>query len=124
MMFKIFWKPMLNLSNDELIELDKASQEAEKEGDEEEEPVRGLDIKTLTECLSGIEKALKTLKECYPNPARSSKLAHDVEKSVKIYQEIYDEKQEKPNSPPSTRSSSQSHMPSLSHLLTLLLCTV
>ncbi|MPC70825.1 hypothetical protein E2C01_065085 [Portunus trituberculatus] len=43
------------LSNDELIELDKASQEAEKEGDEEE-PVRGLDIKTLRECLGGIEK--------------------------------------------------------------------
>ncbi|MPC43740.1 hypothetical protein E2C01_037391 [Portunus trituberculatus] len=34
------------LSNDELIELDKASQEAE-EGDKEEEPVRGLDNKTL-----------------------------------------------------------------------------
>ncbi|MPC72858.1 hypothetical protein E2C01_067172 [Portunus trituberculatus] len=46
MMFKISWKAMLNLSNDELIELNKASQETEK-GDEEEEPVRGLDIKTL-----------------------------------------------------------------------------
>ncbi|MPC62601.1 hypothetical protein E2C01_056688 [Portunus trituberculatus] len=34
------------LSNDELVELDKALQEAEKEGDEEEEPLRGLDIKT------------------------------------------------------------------------------
>ncbi|MPC49421.1 hypothetical protein E2C01_043219 [Portunus trituberculatus] len=76
-------------SNDELIELDKSSQEAKKEGDEEEEPVHGLDIKTLRECLSGIEKALETLKERDPNP-------------------------------PSTRSSSQSDMPSLSHLLTLL----
>ncbi|MPC93985.1 hypothetical protein E2C01_089135 [Portunus trituberculatus] len=84
-----------SLSNDELIKLDKASQEAEKEGDEEEEPVRGLDIKTLRECLGGIEKALETLKECDPNPARSSKVAHDVEKSVQIYQEIYDEKTRK-----------------------------
>ncbi|MPC58566.1 hypothetical protein E2C01_052573 [Portunus trituberculatus] len=41
---------------------------------------------------SGIKKALETLKECDPNPARSSKVAHDVDKSVKIYQEIYDEK--------------------------------
>ncbi|MPC75591.1 hypothetical protein E2C01_069981 [Portunus trituberculatus] len=116
MMFKIFLKAMLN---DELIEQDKASQETEKEGDEEE-PVRGLDIKTLREFLRGIEKALETLKERDPNPARSSKVAHDVEKSVKIYQEIYDEKQEKPNSPPSTCSSSQSDMPSLSHLPTVL----
>ncbi|MPC82340.1 hypothetical protein E2C01_076999 [Portunus trituberculatus] len=38
--------------------LDKASQEEENEGDEEEEPVHDLDIKTLTECLGGIEKAL------------------------------------------------------------------
>ncbi|MPC66216.1 hypothetical protein E2C01_060362 [Portunus trituberculatus] len=45
-------------SNDELIEQDKASQETEKEGDEEE-PVLGLDIKTLRECLGGIEKALE-----------------------------------------------------------------
>ncbi|MPC73563.1 hypothetical protein E2C01_067897 [Portunus trituberculatus] len=45
------------LSNDELIELNKASQEAEKEGDEEEEPVCGLDIKTLRKCLSGIKKS-------------------------------------------------------------------
>ncbi|MPC24299.1 Zinc finger protein 808 [Portunus trituberculatus] len=81
------------LSNDELIEL--ARQEAEKEGDKEEEPVCGLKIKTLKECLGGIEKALKTLKECNPNPARSSKVAHDEEKSVKIYQEIYDEKTRK-----------------------------
>ncbi|MPC72603.1 hypothetical protein E2C01_066915 [Portunus trituberculatus] len=43
------------LSNDELMELDKA----EKEGDEEEEPVRGLDIKTQRECLGGIEKLWK-----------------------------------------------------------------
>ncbi|MPC82608.1 hypothetical protein E2C01_077283 [Portunus trituberculatus] len=78
-----------SLSNDELIELDKASQEAVKEGDEKEEPVRGLDIKTLRECPGDIEKALKTMKERDANPARSSKVAHDVEKSVKIYQEIY-----------------------------------
>ncbi|MPD06582.1 hypothetical protein E2C01_102400 [Portunus trituberculatus] len=44
------------LSNDELIEQDKTSQEAVKEGDEEEEPVRCLDIKTLRECLRDIEK--------------------------------------------------------------------
>ncbi|MPD01164.1 Tigger transposable element-derived protein 1 [Portunus trituberculatus] len=81
-----------SLSNDELIDLDKASQEVENEGDKEEEPVRGLDIKTLTECLDGIKKAPETLKERDPNPATSSKVAHDVEKSVKIYQEIYDEK--------------------------------
>ncbi|MPC40989.1 hypothetical protein E2C01_034569 [Portunus trituberculatus] len=68
------------LSNDELIEQDKASMEKEKEGDEEEEPVHGLDIKTLRECLGGIVKALETLKECDPNPARSSKVAHDVQK--------------------------------------------
>ncbi|MPC32996.1 Tigger transposable element-derived protein 1 [Portunus trituberculatus] len=93
------------LSNDELIEIDKAPQEAEKEEDEEEDPVRGLYITTLRECLGSIKKALETLKERDPNPARSSKVAHDVEKSVKIYQEIYDEKkQEKTNSPPSTRS--------------------
>ncbi|MPC72128.1 hypothetical protein E2C01_066422 [Portunus trituberculatus] len=67
------------LSNDELIELDKSSQEAEKEGDKDE-PVRGLGIKTLRLCLDDIEKALETLKECDPNPARSSKVAHDVEK--------------------------------------------
>ncbi|MPC56429.1 hypothetical protein E2C01_050390 [Portunus trituberculatus] len=70
------------LSNDELIELDKASQEAEKEGDEQE-PVCGPDIKTLRKCL-GIEKTLETLKERDPNPARSSQAAHGVEKSVKI----------------------------------------
>ncbi|MPC83461.1 hypothetical protein E2C01_078172 [Portunus trituberculatus] len=83
------------LSNDELIELDKASQKAEKEGDEEKEPVSCLDIKTLRECLGGIEKGLETLKERDPNPARSSKVAHDVEKSVKLYQEIYDKKTRK-----------------------------
>ncbi|MPC97020.1 hypothetical protein E2C01_092308 [Portunus trituberculatus] len=66
-----------HLSNDELIEQDKASQEAEKEGDKEEEPVRGLDIKTLRECLSGIEKPLETLKKSDPNPARSSKGVQD-----------------------------------------------
>ncbi|MPC79098.1 hypothetical protein E2C01_073611 [Portunus trituberculatus] len=76
-----------SLSNDELIDQDKASQLAEKEGNEEE-PVRGLDIKTHRECLGGIKKGLETLKERDPNPARSSKVAHDVEKSVKIYQEI------------------------------------
>ncbi|MPC39447.1 hypothetical protein E2C01_032983 [Portunus trituberculatus] len=38
---------------------------------------------------------LETLKEHDPNPARSSKVAHDVEKIVKIYQEIYDEKTRK-----------------------------
>ncbi|MPC52402.1 hypothetical protein E2C01_046270 [Portunus trituberculatus] len=70
---------------------DKASQETENEVDKEEEPVRGLDI----ECLGGIEKAPETLKECDPNPARSSKVAHDVEKSVKIYKKIYDEKTRK-----------------------------
>ncbi|MPC68743.1 hypothetical protein E2C01_062951 [Portunus trituberculatus] len=43
------------------MEYQMASQEAEKEGDEEEEPVPGLDIKTLRECLGGIEKSLKTL---------------------------------------------------------------
>ncbi|MPC98617.1 hypothetical protein E2C01_093991 [Portunus trituberculatus] len=67
------------LSNNELIELDKASQEADKKGDKEEELVH-VDIKTLRECLSDIEKALETLKERDPNPARSSKMAHDVEK--------------------------------------------
>ncbi|MPC88872.1 hypothetical protein E2C01_083795 [Portunus trituberculatus] len=72
----------------------RASWETEKEGDEEE-PVRGLDIKTLRECLSDIEKALESLKDSDPNPARSSKVAHDVEKSVKIYQETYDEKTKK-----------------------------
>ncbi|MPC54575.1 hypothetical protein E2C01_048495 [Portunus trituberculatus] len=66
----------------------------EREGDEEE-PVRGLDIKALRECLGGVEKTLETLKECDPNPARSSKVAHDIEKSVKIYQEIFDEKTRK-----------------------------
>ncbi|MPD03658.1 hypothetical protein E2C01_099301 [Portunus trituberculatus] len=76
-------------------ELGKASQEAEKEGDEEEEPVREVDIKTLKECLGGIKKVLETLKERDPNPARSSKVAHEVEKSVQIYQEIYDEKTRK-----------------------------
>ncbi|MPD00846.1 hypothetical protein E2C01_096348 [Portunus trituberculatus] len=113
MMFNIFWKAMLNLSQ----MMDKASQEAEKEGDEEE-PLRGLDIKTLRECLGGIEfeKALETLKKCDPNPARSSKVAHDVEKSV--ISEIYDEKTRKTNCPPTTRSSSQSDMLSLSHLPT------
>ncbi|MPC48520.1 hypothetical protein E2C01_042294 [Portunus trituberculatus] len=70
------------LSNYELIEQDKASQEREKEGDEEE-PVRGLDIKTLRECL-GIGKPLETLMERDPNPARSSKVAHDVEKSQNL----------------------------------------
>ena len=54
--------------------------------------MRGLDIKTLRECLGSIEKSLETLKERDPNPTRSSKVAHDIEKSVKIYQEIYDEK--------------------------------
>ncbi|MPC18226.1 Integrin alpha-PS3 [Portunus trituberculatus] len=107
-----------SLSNDELIELDKTLQETEKEGDEDEEPVRGLDIKTLRECLGGIKKALETMKECDPNPARGSKVAHHVEKSVKIYQEIYDEKNRKTKR--STRSSSQSDMLSLSHLPTLL----
>ncbi|MPC12810.1 hypothetical protein E2C01_005520 [Portunus trituberculatus] len=87
MMFKIYWKAMLNLSQMMNLELNKASQEAEK-GDKEEEPVFGLDIKTLREYLGGIKKALETLKECDPNPARSSKVTHDVEKSVKIYQEV------------------------------------
>ncbi|MPC75558.1 hypothetical protein E2C01_069948 [Portunus trituberculatus] len=72
-----------------------ASQETEKRETRKKEPVRGLDIKTLRECLGGIEKALETLKECDPNPTRSSKVAHDVEKSVKIYQKIYDEKTRK-----------------------------
>lgn len=66
------------LSNDELIELDKALREAEKEEDKEEEPVLGLDIKTLREYLGGIERNLETLKERDPNLARSSKEAHDV----------------------------------------------
>ncbi|MPD03709.1 hypothetical protein E2C01_099358 [Portunus trituberculatus] len=84
-----------SLSNDELIELDNTSQEAEKEGDEEEEPVCGLDIKTLQNVSVVSKKALETLKERDLNPARSSKMAHDIEKSVKIYQEIYDEKNKK-----------------------------
>ncbi|MPC65620.1 hypothetical protein E2C01_059758 [Portunus trituberculatus] len=55
-----------------------------------------MDIKTLRECLNGIKKVLETQKACDPNPpARSSKVAHDVEKSVSIYQEIYDEKTRK-----------------------------
>ncbi|MPC88016.1 hypothetical protein E2C01_082905 [Portunus trituberculatus] len=54
-----------------------------------------LDIKTLREYLGGIEKALEALKERDPNSSRSTKVAHDVEKSVKIYQEIYDEKTRK-----------------------------
>ncbi|MPC64899.1 hypothetical protein E2C01_059021 [Portunus trituberculatus] len=47
------------LSNDELIELDKASQEAEKEKDEEEEPMRGLDIKSLENVLVVLKKLWK-----------------------------------------------------------------
>ncbi|MPC77404.1 hypothetical protein E2C01_071857 [Portunus trituberculatus] len=56
----------------------KLVREAEKEADEEEEPVHGVDIKTLRERLGGIEKALETLKERDPNPARSNKVAHDI----------------------------------------------
>ncbi|MPC34190.1 hypothetical protein E2C01_027571 [Portunus trituberculatus] len=53
-------------------------------------------ISKLLENVSVIsKKALETLKERDPNPARSSKVAHDVEKSVKTYQEIYDEKTRK-----------------------------
>ncbi|MPC50286.1 hypothetical protein E2C01_044110 [Portunus trituberculatus] len=40
-------------------------------------------------------KTLETLKKRDPNPARSSKVAHDVEESVKIYQEIFNEKNKK-----------------------------
>ncbi|MPC50486.1 hypothetical protein E2C01_044315 [Portunus trituberculatus] len=41
------------------------------------------------------QKALETLNIRDSNPGRSSKVAHDIEKSVKIYQEIYDEKTRK-----------------------------
>ena len=61
------------LSNEELIELDKALQEAKKEG-YEEEPMRGLDFRTLKECLRSIEKALEIPKDRDPNPTKSSKV--------------------------------------------------
>ncbi|MPC94099.1 hypothetical protein E2C01_089251 [Portunus trituberculatus] len=37
------------------------------------------------------------MKECDPNPASNSKVAHDIEKSAKIYQEIYDKKKTRKN---------------------------
>ncbi|MPC97822.1 hypothetical protein E2C01_093157 [Portunus trituberculatus] len=119
MMFKIFWKAMLNLSNDEFKKLDKASQEAKKREMRKKNLCMAWTSKLLENVSVVSKKALETLKERDPNPARSSKGAHDVEKSVKIYQEIYDEKT-KLNSPPFTCSSSQSDMLSLSHLPTLL----
>ncbi|MPC94414.1 hypothetical protein E2C01_089582 [Portunus trituberculatus] len=91
MIFKIFLESHAeSLSNDELIVVDKALQEAEKEGDKEKNLFVAWTSKHL-ECLS----ALEILKEHDPNPARSSKVAHDIEKSVKIYQEIYDKKTRK-----------------------------
>lgn len=80
------------LSNEELLELERAAAEKEEEEENEPEPVRGLDIKNLQKAFSLIDSAMELLQEQDPNPKRSSNVANQVEQSMKIYRELYDAK--------------------------------
>lgn len=52
--------------------------------EEEEDPKRGSDIKTLQEVFTVTENSLELLKKHDPNPPRSGTVAHSVEQSSDI----------------------------------------
>ena len=83
------------LSNEELLELERAAAEKEEEEENEPEPVRGLDIKTLQKAFSFVDSAVELLQEHDPNPKRSSNVVNQMEQAMKIYRELYDEKRKK-----------------------------
>lgn len=78
------------LSTEELIQLEQ--EKAHQEDDDEEEPVRGLDLKTLREIFSDLQHIIDRLKEHDPNPSRSSTAAQSLEDSLKVYREMYNSK--------------------------------
>ncbi|XP_063843232.1 tigger transposable element-derived protein 1-like [Scylla paramamosain] len=78
------------LSNEDLVQLEQERLVTEEEEEEELEPQRGLDIKTLREVFIGIVRSLEPLKECDPNPARSRMAIYAIDKALKVYWEIYD----------------------------------
>lgn len=60
--------------------------------DDDDEPLRGLDIKTLREVFTGLDTIIEKIKERDPNPARSGTVAHSVEQAFKMYKEIFEAK--------------------------------
>lgn len=70
------------LSNEGHMKLDQDRTINETMDEEEEEPQRCLNIKTLREVFSLIE----------PNLARSATPAYGVQQSIKVYKEIYEAK--------------------------------
>ncbi|KAK3870200.1 hypothetical protein Pcinc_024545 [Petrolisthes cinctipes] len=62
------------------------------EEEEEKEPERGLDVKTLSEVFSSNDHTMELLKERDANPARSGAAAHAVGQAMKMYREIFNTK--------------------------------
>lgn len=65
------------LSNEDLMQ-ERAKTE-DDDANQEEETVRGLNVKTLREVFSSREHAMELLKERDPNPARSDAAVHGVQ---------------------------------------------
>lgn len=81
------------LSNEDLMQLEQERAKTEDDdANQEEETVRGLDVKTLQEVFSSIEHAMELLKECDPNPARSDTAVHGVQQALKVYRDMYNSK--------------------------------
>ena len=74
------------------MQLDQERAVNEERDEEDEEPQRCLNIKTLREAFSFIEQGLELLTDHDPNPARSATAVHGVQQSLKIYREILEAK--------------------------------
>ncbi|MPC72159.1 Tigger transposable element-derived protein 1 [Portunus trituberculatus] len=83
------------LSNEALLELERAAAEKEEEEENEPEPVCGLDIKPLQNTFSFNDSAMELLQEHDPNHKRSNNVVNQMEQAMKIYRELYDEKRKK-----------------------------
>ena len=95
------------LANEGLLELKQKTvpeEEREKEtaGEEKEEPLRKFTVKGLAEPFAELNTLLKKFENMDPNTERFSLVERNVHGALSVYQQIYDEKRNKPSEPPWT----------------------
>ncbi|XP_066547533.1 tigger transposable element-derived protein 1-like [Amia ocellicauda] len=79
------------LSNEDLLELDKEREQ--EESVEDERPQRILSVKGLAKAMKAMDTFLGYIDENDPNRERSAKVARNVKESIACYTEILREKQ-------------------------------
>jgi hypothetical protein len=94
------------LTNEELLELEQEciaeEEEREKEtAGEEKEPLRKFTLKALA-ASADLGKLLKKFENMDPNTQRFSLIERNVHDALSVYKHIYDEKRNKPSTPPWT----------------------